>query len=408
MRRWALGSSGGSRQRSRATTELRLPSAQDDPATPCPSARLVQSEFRMYWLLGLRRKVAHMSKYLVALDFQTDFLPPRQILAGFLLLEEQGAIELNLTYGKTMHDRHPDRALVRATVDGCAVAFDVNDGYWYDQQSTERLLTEVDVLFKRSWDPATHGAWRGGDRIRPLGFNYHAETRHRVFRDLDMADPKGYIRSRGRLVLRRGVRPLVEFYEVEPRFNPEPAALFYSRLWDPLGESPQTELPAEDAEHRVALNAVRADCVRLLRDNYGPRFAGGLEPTPYALTHHPELVKDRSKTSKRAYLAQVRTTEICVCSLGLSDANGWRVGEYLAASRAIVNERMRYLVPGGFTEGTNFREFTTADQCVRIVGELLEDPDTVYAMQVANHAYYLDWLRPDRLIWHALESLTGG
>jgi hypothetical protein len=142
----------------------------------------------------------------------------------------------------------------------------------------------------------------------------------------------------------------------------------------------------------------------LLQAEFGPRFAGGLEPTAYALRTYPALVKDRTKTSKRAYLEQVRTTDICVGSLGLGDANGWKIGEYVAASRAIVNERMRYLVPGGFGAPVNFLEFATSSECVERVGELLDSPDRVLEMKIANHDYYMRYLRPDQMIMRTLET----
>ena len=343
----------------------------------------------------------------VELDFRTDYLPPRQILTGFLMLAEQSAIDLDLRCRKTLSDSHPERALVRATVDGHEIAYDVADDYYFDQEKTEELLSSLDAYFKRSYDPLTHDGWEGAERIHRLGFNYHVELRHKAFHTLDWAEPKRYARVVARRLLGHEVRPLVDTYEVTPHFVAEPTAIFYARVWNPAGETLGESVSADVSEHRSMLNEMRAECVRQLNAEFGPRFSGGLEPTAYALAHpdYSSLVKDRTKTSKKAYLEQMHRTDVCVGSLGLGDANGWKMGEYVAASRAIVNERMRYLVPGDFAPGRNYQEFTTADECVEQVGRLLNNPEAVHQMKCENQHYYREYLRPDKLVLRSLQTL---
>ena len=113
----------------------------------------------------------------VELDFRTDYLPPRQILTGFLMLAEQSAIDLDLRCRKTLSDSHPERALVRATVDGHEIAYDVADDYYFDQEKTEELLSSLDAYFKRSYDPLTHDGWEGAERIHRLGCGTRRSTR---------------------------------------------------------------------------------------------------------------------------------------------------------------------------------------------------------------------------------------
>ena len=210
-----------------------------------------------------------------------------------------------------------------------------------------------------------------------------------------------------RRLLGHEVRPLVDTYEVTPHFVAEPTAIFYARVWNPAGETLGESVSADVSEHRSMLNEMRAECVRQLNAEFGPRFSGGLEPTAYALAHpdYSSLVKDRTKTSKKAYLEQMHRTDVCVGSLGLGDANGWKMGEYVSASRAIVNERMRYLVPGDFAPGRNYQEFTTADECVEQVGRLLNNPEAVHQMKCENQHYYREYLRPDKLVLRSLQTL---
>ena len=182
--------------------------------------------------------------------------------------------------------------------------------------------------------------------------------------------------------------------------------MFQARMWNPRGESTQTA-PSEVQERRHALNELRANCVRLLR-RLGPRVTAGIQATPYALATYPDLISGRSATSKRKYLERMHATDICVATLGLGDSNGWKLGEYVAASRAIVTERLRYQVPGGFVAKTNYLAFSTGQECAEHVATLMSDPEATHAMQCANYAYYKGWVRPDQLVLRTLEQAVSG
>ena len=76
--------------------------------------------------------------------------------------------------------------------------------------------------------------------------------------------------------------------------------------------------------------------------------------------------------------------------------------EYVAASKAIVNEAFCFQVPGNFRAGVNYLPFTDVEGCLAQVEALMEDPERTYRMAQANRAYYLAHLRPDRLMANAL------
>ena len=72
--------------------------------------------------------------------------------------------------------------------------------------------------------------------------------------------------------------------------------------------------------------------------------------TPLARALCPELIVAEKYTDRARYLCLMRRSDICIGSTGLWDLIGWKTGEYVAAARAIVNERFVYEVPGDFRE----------------------------------------------------------
>src|SRR5207253_9766808 len=121
--------------------------------------------------------------------------------------------------------------------------------------------------------------------------------------------------------------------------------------------------------------------------------------SPYARQHYPDCIApDARQTRKLAFTQLVHQTDICVTSLGLRESNGFRLGEFVAAARAIVTERMRHTVPGNFASGENYLDFTSAEECAAAVRVLFDDPVKRLSMMQRNQAYYQAYLRPDALI----------
>jgi len=85
----------------------------------------------------------------------------------------------------------------------------------------------------------------------------------------------------------------------------------------------------------------------------------------------------------------------------LHRSNGWKLGEYVACSRAIVCEQLYHHVPE-FRPDQNYSVFRNTSECVEGVGVLMESKSARDRMAEANRDYYLQRLRPDRLMWKAL------
>jgi hypothetical protein len=83
----------------------------------------------------------------------------------------------------------------------------------------------------------------------------------------------------------------------------------------------------------------------------------------------------------------VKQADVCIATRGLFGSNGYKLGEYLAASRAVISERMTYMVPGDFAEQQNYIAFDHPKQCAQHAEELISDRARIYAMQAHNYKY---------------------
>ncbi|MDQ2747575.1 MAG: glycosyltransferase family 1 protein, partial [Acidobacteriota bacterium] len=183
-----------------------------------------------------------------------------------------------------------------------------------------------------------------------------------------------------------------------PQFDALPKALFMARAWD-------TDL-IEDKERKAdveRINENRAECIRSLRKEFGTRFFGGLAPDDYALKHFKDcLLPDRSIAGKRRYLEILKQFPVCVATTGLNNSNGWKLGEYVAFSKAIVTEPLHFQVTGPFTKEVNYLEFTSSDQAVEAVARLFDDKVFRSEMMINNYRYYQSFIKPDSLILNTL------
>lgn len=341
-----------------------------------------------------------------------------QLYAGFAILSEQGLIKVRMRRSEDYKVGKSAGPLLTATIDGrCHVAYDT----WDDCHIDPNLLERVDFYFKRSYDADSVEQTRYPSRVFPLGLFYTAYADHdwstlmdiwnfAAVRDRDMLFAAlrhclhgSYLLSR-LLDINNG-RYVCDYkrFEELPSASDYPTVMFFARLWDP-----RSARSTSGSESLMAINQMRVECIQKLTSAFGDRFIGGLEPTPYALEKHSSLVvRDRSITRKNNYLEGMKKAEICITTMGVLGSNGAKLGEYVAASRAIVTERLRYLVPGGFGLGNNYLEFNTSDGCVEAALDLSETPDKRLAMMRRNKEYYDRWLRPDRLIWNSLELVRG-
>ena len=93
-------------------------------------------------------------------------------------------------------------------------------------------------------------------------------------------------------------------------------------------------------------------------------FNGGVPDTDFSRQYAPDLILGYKDTNKSEYINKVKNTSICIATTGLHDSIGWRLGEYVSASRAIISQPLKYDLPGNFCVNKNYLEFDTINELI--------------------------------------------
>ena len=322
-------------------------------------------------------------------------------VTGLLMLQEQKRVNLSFEIDPSNRQRFPYAPLLGVCGGGKRILFDLADGYGTDvERAQPELVRNWDAVFRRSFSPAQNAKLplELQSRMHPLGFHFHVsypgnpidqdsswgERRQALFQRVFNGAPRRYFTP--------------EKFACAPAWSNTPTVLFYTRLW---------HVPESDElyESVVRLNRDRIWLVTELKKRYGSRFVGGIQFDPQAVRSCGGLIVGISATKRTHYLRAMHTADICVGSIGLHDSIGWKTGEYVAASKAIVNERFHFQVPGNFQEDVNYLPFVDVEECLAQVERLMRDPGRVHEMGVANQVYYQNWGRPDRMMGNALSQV---
>jgi hypothetical protein len=336
----------------------------------------------------------------------------QQIYAGFSLLHRRGFLELKQTIpdeflqNKNQPDRWTDYKFfnTKVVIDGkIRVCYDLHDWNWID----EEILRESDFYFKRSYDEKFISQLKEKDKVFPLGLNYQVSNSEKdAFRLQRTALYGGKEKIKNVLKGLRIDKFLGDREESEqlknlesyPDFKQEPKVLFMARAWDPnvIEAKKQREIVE-------AINETRAECVKVLRKEFGKRFFGGLAHDDYSEKHFKDaLLPDGNLSNKRKYLEILKNFPVCVATTGLNNSIGWKLGEYVALSKAIISEPLHFEVPGAFIKEKNYLEFTAPEELVKSATRLFEDKDLRFAIMTNNYRYYQGFVKPDALVLNSL------
>lgn len=270
------------------------------------------------------------------------------------------------------------------------------------------IADAVDCVFKRSYNATeSYHCTSSGTNVEPLGLNYpvypNLPDLHGLQRAFLTSGPRRWLAQAIRLLDVAGwISHLPRERQLEdiPRPDVEPRVLFQVRAWDP------EEFPGctpERIRHFTEVNDMRAACIRALRSTFGERFTGGFSHTAFARKRYGDALSPAPElTAKRNYLRLLRHHPICIATGGLHGSIGWKVGEFVALSKAIVMERHHHILPGHFAEGQHHLGFDTPEECVQATLRLMDDDSLRGAMMGRNHAYFLEHLRPETVVFRAL------
>jgi hypothetical protein len=336
----------------------------------------------------------------------------QQLYTGFSALHKKGIIQLIQTTLKRdtidkaapPHLRDAKRSHLKVLLDRHYVLYyDTHDSFEIDAS----ILATVDVYFKRSYLEDAIRQLELKHRVFPLGLNYPVYSDGvDVFAIERAALHKGYgkfrvlMRSMGIDYLVGPIRSTARVNRLEsyPAFTLPAKVLFMTQVWDPKEAGSR-----DKADERESLNDMRANCVLLLKKEFGEKFLGGLSHDDYSRHRWANcLLPDHRLANKSNYLKLLTEFPICVTTTGLHGSMGWKLGEYVSQSKAIVTEPLKYSVPGRFDAESNYLEFSTPEGCVECVTKLFTDYQLRCRLMMNNFRYYHSYVRPDSLVLNTL------
>lgn len=71
-------------------------------------------------------------------------------------------------------------------------------------------------------------------------------------------------------------------------------------------------------------------------------------------------------------------------------------------SKAIVSEKLVYLVGANFKNGKNYLEFQNPSECIEQTFSLYNNDEKRFEMMINNVEYYYKYLKPDVLVYNSL------
>lgn len=258
-----------------------------------------------------------------------------------------------------------------------------------DYNDTFELLpagANVDVYAKRS---VTEGDVARG--VWPLGFHFnYAWSLHRLLRRPGVLARANYTEIVRALDVLQWTTGSHFARRIDQWFTPPRdhggRAIFFTRLW-----APERNRDPEEKERRRKMNRVRIEAVRAMRAM--PDTAAGIYPTPDAVAECPDLVLTEAEMRSKAYGEALRSADIGIANEGLKGSPGWKIGEYVAGSKAIVTNPIAGVIPG-FERERHYIEFDDPRAVPDLVADLRRGR-RYRAIQEANWEYCRTYLHPD-------------
>lgn len=340
------------------------------------------------------------------IECKIDYFPSahlNQIYDGFIKLQKAGLIKINVNNVSGKQSKPILKVLFNNQY---KVIYDTLDGInWIDGSIQDNLNyfkynIKADFYFKRSYNQQVLDNAPKNCKVFPLGFNYHINIDDKFTdsiqkKTINILKNNNFISS----YIYKNYFGSSDF-EYYPFPMNKSKILFIARLWDP------DEVSLDHIkEERIQINKSRIEYIRACRKEFGDSFVGGLRHDKISLRHAKELILPPSLTKKRHYLKTIRECDICIATTGLHNSIGWKFGEYIAASRAIVSEPLKYDIPGDFNKGKNFYEFNNTNELMIRTSSLISDNEKRYNMMARNYEYYNNYLKPDKLVLNSIINI---
>jgi hypothetical protein len=326
-----------------------------------------------------------------------------QIYDGFDKLHKSGIINL------AIKQANGDRNIPLLTViinNKYKVIYDTLDGLnWIDGSIEDNLnyfknSVQCDFYFKRSYVKKLAEYTPINCRVHPLGL-YYSFTPESIF-SYSLKDVMKNKIGNSKILLpffKNSVFRSNDF-EYYPIPTEETKILFLTRLWDP-----NAILCERSKMENHVINTSRINCINACKKQFGERFLGGLQKSKFSQSRAKELIISNSITSRRSFVNLIKNHDICITTTGLHDSIGSKFGEYVAASRAIISEPIKFELPGEFEDKKNYYIYNDEHELIDRIESLIRSKEKLQKMMWNNFSYYNNYLRPDLLVLNTLSKI---
>lgn len=351
-----------------------------------------------------------------------------ELYAGLFDLQAAGIVDLRFGRRRPLRNQPiNDQGILSLDVEiagahqAKSVCFDTFD--WQDIASMDDLAA-ADVYFKRSYRRVNVEQLQDGlrQKVVPLGLHYACLSRNesfpscfrrvlarnansRAFAENPIRAVAEFFGRPAKVMMKRygysGFNDLPLFtdeFEVAPDEPAEQLIFYRTRVYSPT-DAPDTYRSGRLDE----INDMRAGTIRALKTYFGDRFIGGLRPSRFAQERYPDCMFPNDP-GLLGHLELSKTCLVNVNTSGLHDSTSWKIPEYMAGSRCIVSEPLKYETPVPLCERKHYLAFRTPEECVRACDELLHDPEMASAMRKENFIYYSENVKPAQLMLRSLET----
>ncbi len=323
-----------------------------------------------------------------------------QIYDGFEKLRKLGIVNISIKPAIG----NPTKPLLHVIIDNkYTVIYDTLDGLNWIKGSTQDNLNyfktniQADYYFKRSFNKQIIDYSPNRCKVYPLGFNIPFEPMGKYPKNLK-EKLKDFI-SNNNIISKYYKKKSFcsKDFEFFPIPNKNDKILFIAQLWNP------DDVKLEHLKiERELINKNRVNCIKACQKEFGKKFTGGLKQNSFAVQKSKSLIIPDYITNRESFLNAIKEHNICIATTGLHNSIGWKFGEYLAASRAIISEPLLYEIPGDFENDKNYLIFQNEEELLNKVHYLLNNREVLYDVMNNNFQYYNNYLRPDKLVLNTL------
>lgn len=316
--------------------------------------------------------------------FNSTLLHFTQLITGLELLHQTG--EINLIYSLETKSYPID--LCRVNYNSKTLIFDMADS----SNIRESIYEECDFYIKRM---LLKEDFHKKGKLIPYGLNYpvlykNSFMKGLVFNRKFFKYGIRYHPTTSRILNLKNSIVSSNLKKIQAQPVKEFKMIFRTRLWDPGKNSADWK-----KEEREKMNKDRIEINKLLKHQFGNLFQGGIEKDELSQKECPDLLLRDKEYHKAKYLQQLKSSSVGIITQGLERSIGWKLGEYVAHSLAILTYPIdEFELLGDFKKEINYLVYTNQKELIDKVNQLHDDQDYRTYIQNNNCDYYWKFLEP--------------